>query len=351
MACALCGDLCRCPAPLAGAGAHVSVLIDPEHYEDSEQFFSASIDGAASAVAAVAARTEAPPPSAEPFYRPGEPAPWRDEVASRVDAFRSRRGRPRPNPSLAFNFEAASETAPEAPSSAARSYAYESAPPAEAKARYYLAPQSAEPKVIEFPKPALAAVEPLPRLEELAEPIVETPRILDVPEGAEPLPTGFVQPLVSFSLDHPEPLPEGGKMELPLPVAPLGPRISAALIDALAVLTASAIFAMTFLMIAKEAPQGRAALVVALLVPGLLWAVYQYVFLVYAGATPGMQMTQVGLAHFREEAPVTRRCRRIRALAMLVSGMSLGMGFAWALLDEDRLGWHDRISHTYLVNQ
>jgi hypothetical protein len=31
--------------------------------------------------------------------------------------------------------------------------------------------------------------------------------------------------------------------------------------------------------------------------------------------------------------------------------MSLGLGFAWAFLDEDRLAWHDRISHTFLANE
>jgi len=26
----------------------------------------------------------------------------------------------------------------------------------------------------------------------------------------------------------------------------------------------------------------------------------------------------------------------------------VGLGYAWALVDEDRLGWHDRISQTHL---
>jgi hypothetical protein len=28
--------------------------------------------------------------------------------------------------------------------------------------------------------------------------------------------------------------------------------------------------------------------------------------------------------------------------------LSLGLGFFWALVDEHTLGWHDRISQTYL---
>jgi len=32
----------------------------------------------------------------------------------------------------------------------------------------------------------------------------------------------------------------------------------------------------------------------------------------------------------------------------VLSCISLGLGFAWAALDEDCLGWHDRITRTYL---
>jgi hypothetical protein len=42
------------------------------------------------------------------------------------------------------------------------------------------------PKVIEFPKPAAPDPEPmLPLIEELAEPMLDSPRILDVPEQPE----------------------------------------------------------------------------------------------------------------------------------------------------------------------
>jgi hypothetical protein len=40
--------------------------------------------------------------------------------------------------------------------------------------------------------------------------------------------------------------------------------------------------------------------------------------------------------------------RRWRAVASMLSGCSIGLGFAWALVDEDTLGWHDRITQTHL---
>jgi hypothetical protein len=60
-----------------------------------------------------------------------------------------------------------------------------------------------------------------------------------------------------------------------------------------------------------------------------------------------MRITELDLRTF-EAAPVPRRKRRWRAIAMMVSAMSLGMGFLWAVIDEDGLCWHDRISRTLL---
>jgi hypothetical protein len=47
--------------------------------------------------------------------------------------------------------------------------------------------------------------------------------------------------------------------------------------------------------------------------------------------------------------PADRRQRRWRVLAGILSGVSLGMGYAWQFLDEDGLCWHERITKTYLA--
>ncbi|HSE48553.1 MAG TPA: RDD family protein [Terriglobales bacterium] len=383
MACPLCGDQCHCPAPTAGE--HVSVLIDPEDYVDTEQKFASSVHddetlthdvsdelvsddeplgdleevvthAAAASIGSgtpvITPQLEAPtvvqavatePPG---FYRPPEPPVWRDEVSNRVDAYRAKRGRGRryDHSSLSLNFDPLAE--PESP-----------APARYAPVRLEVIERAPETNIIEFPKPmpvasvTAAPVPELPLVEELAEPIVETPRILDVPEGAhEPLP----QPMAHIQLDEPaDPALEyvAASVELPLPVAPMGPRIGAGLIDMLVVLTATALFGMIFMMIAKELPQGRDLGAAALALPGLLWVAYHYAFLVRCGTTVGMQMAQLGLVTFPDDRPVTRAQRRARALAMAVSAMSVWLGFVWAFFDEDRLAWHDRISHTFLANE
>jgi uncharacterized RDD family membrane protein YckC len=371
MACPLCGDHCHCSA-VPAEDAHVSVLIDPEHYDDTEQQFASSVHhnaGAAlthdvledallddeplGALAALGSGTPVVTPQlqaavvhavsseAPEFYRPVEPPVWRDEVSNKVDAYRARRGRGRrydPASSLSLEFEPLPE--PELP------------PPARYAAVRLELVEKPDTNIIEFPKPMpVASVAALPLAEELAEPIVETPRILDVPDGThQPLPP---QPMADITLDQHEMETALSALaaELPLPVATMGPRIGAGLIDMLVILTATAIFGMIFMMIAKELPQGRELGAAALLLPGVLWSVYHYVFLVRCGTTPGMQMAQLGLANFPDERPVTRNQRRARACAMMVSAVSVGLGFLWALLDEDRLAWHDRISHTFLANE
>jgi uncharacterized RDD family membrane protein YckC len=80
---------------------------------------------------------------------------------------------------------------------------------------------------------------------------------------------------------------------------------------------------------------------------GVFWAAYQYLLLVYSGATPGLRLARLQLARF-DGSPAGRRLRRWRVLASFLSAASLGMGYAWVFLDEDSLCWHDRITHSYL---
>ena len=75
----------------------------------------------------------------------------------------------------------------------------------------------------------------------------------------------------------------------------------------------------------------------------LLWSAYQYLLLVYSGTTPGLKLAKLELHRF-DGSPVPLRVRRWRVLTSVLSGLSLGLGYAWCFLDEDRLCWHDRIT-------
>src|SRR5208283_5867029 len=94
----------------------------------------------------------------------------------------------------------------------------------------------------------------------------------------------------------------------------------------------------------------KAARVTATLVPVLLWAIYQYLLVVYAGRTVGMQLAAIRLTTFKGGRPSLRH-RRNRVLGLYLSTASLVMGLLWALVDVDALCWHDRISGTYLTRR
>ena len=78
----------------------------------------------------------------------------------------------------------------------------------------------------------------------------------------------------------------------------------------------------------------------------MLWAAYQQMFLLYAGRTLGMRMLGIRLSTFDGGVPQWSE-RRSRARSILISCASVALGFLWALIDEERLCWHDRLSRTF----
>jgi uncharacterized RDD family membrane protein YckC len=79
----------------------------------------------------------------------------------------------------------------------------------------------------------------------------------------------------------------------------------------------------------------------------LLWASYEFLFVVYTGSTPGLRITRLRLAGF-DGAPLNRRLRRWRVLASFLSAFSAGLGYFWCILDQNGLCWHDRITRTHV---
>jgi uncharacterized RDD family membrane protein YckC len=264
---------------------------------------------------------------------------WRQEVASRVDAFCARRGRkrvPRAS-SLSLDFERAVRA------TVAAHYAI---PEPQVDPAPAPAPEPEASNLIEFPRPAQPShLEPMPYIEELAEPIIDKPRILDAEEPSGLMFGGEGRPAITLE-SAPEP-PAGDDAGPVGESASLARRIFAAALDGLLVATATACFATIFLHMAGTLPRSRTALLLAGALPVLLWAAYQYLFLVHSAATPGMRVAGLRLRTF-DNQPARRSLRRWRAIAMVGSGMALGLGFLWASVDEYGLCWHDRITHTVL---
>jgi uncharacterized RDD family membrane protein YckC len=293
---------------------------------------------------------------------------WRDELSDRLNRYRARRKIPPPRyPSLRLPFEGAASIVdrepyanlaparqPMAESSLALDpadsiRAREDTPPAQPPLTVQTTSavssqaKSASAKIIEFPRFAWAPPPPPP--DQLAEPVNDRPRILEVPEVAPPPPALGGITIEPIEAQAPEKRPG---IDFPLQSASLGRRTCAALVDVLIVLAASSLFGLIFWKVANVRPPMMELLGLALGIPSACWGVYEYLLIVYSGRTPGLMAAGLELARF-DGSPASRSLRRWRILASLLSAASLGMGYAWVFLDEDALCWHDRITHTYLA--
>jgi len=290
---------------------------------------------------------------------------WRGELAARLSRYRARRKAPPPRyPSLKLPFEGtassprllvdessrfpasnralALDAACNEPMVEPVSADFEPEPIARTAIPVTPAITQVSAKIIEFPRSAWAPPPPPP--DQLAEPVSDRPRILEVPEVAPPAPA-----LGGISIE-PAQIQEIEKrpgIDFPLRSAPLGRRLIACFLDGLLVAVASALFGFIFWRIAAVRPPQLQTYTLAGAVLFLFWTVYQYLLIVYSATTPGLRAAGLHLTRF-DGTPTTRSLRRWRLLACYLSALSLGMGYAWVFLDEDSLCWHDRITHTFL---
>jgi len=290
-----------------------------------------------------------------------DPDAWRNEVAARVDQYRARRRPREPRyPSLQLKFEPY-EPLPNRPSAALDSslssrsgrqaISLDSALPSPETATElieHVVPQIAPPettaRILEFPRSSSGWMPPV-ALDELAEPMFDRPRILEVPD-VEPPPPALGGILIE-PVEEPASERRPG-FEVPLQSAPMSRRLAGVGVDALVVLAALGAFSCLFVWITAAVPQLRPAAGTMVALAGIFWVAYQYLLLVYTGITPGLKLAKLRLSRF-DGAPVPRKMRRWRVLASVLSGLSLGLGYAWCFLDEDELCWHDRITRTYIA--
>ena len=75
---------------------------------------------------------------------------------------------------------------------------------------------------------------------------------------------------------------------------------------------------------------------------------YWIFYLRYIGETAGMHWLGLRVLDFNAELPDDRQ-RWARALGTILSTTALGLGFVWAMADEEHLTWHDRLSKTFVT--
>ncbi len=277
----------------------------------------------------------------------------RREVASRLERYRARRKPRAPRyPSLRLPFDSSDNWLPVSGSALAMSATVPAGPELTRENQRQKAAQvvdlcqsiAEEPElfanVIEFPR---SAAVPVCHANELAEPIFERPRIVEAPEILPP-PPALGGMLLEPARDREADRRAGA--DVILASASLPRRMLAGLLDALVLAAGLAGFGAIFVWVNPERPPMPVLVTAVFVVAVLLWAAYQFLFMVYTGSTPGLRLARLGLVRF-DGSPARRRVRRWRVLASYLSAFSLGLGYLWSILDEDGLCWHDRITRTH----
>jgi len=219
--------------------------------------------------------------------------------------------------------------------------------------------------LLEFPRQLVAVRKARPRLaegplREESEPPspqlrifeVEAEQISTIPEAPSATPEW-----ANIRLDaQPEPAPAAAPANDAVPAlsptlfppqtAPLELRAMAFCVDLL--LNASALLLCIALVarFAHSLPTGIPAVLAAAGSLAVFYLLYELLFFTFSEQTPGMAYARLGFCTLADENPTRAEIRR-RIVAQLIALCPFGLGFLWALLDDDGLGWHDRISRMY----
>ena len=273
-------------------------------------------------------------PDSTPIAPTGTPPVWKAELDERVERFRRRRARARgasdSNPNLEFDFEEpAAEAAP----------ATEETPEVE--------PVITSPEIdFDLATTPRAAPGPVEMGSMDAGPPTASVPVHEA-EGAD---LHHRSRPVEFVLDTaPEHrAEETGPAPFEIHLAPMSQRLWGGLIDAAVLMFSAGVFAVIFWRSGGHVSShpltlGVLGFVVVFIVVGYFGA-----FTASIAATPGLLWMGIEVRSWLG-GPPTLRQSFWRAFGCLVSASALLLGFIWALLDNESLTWHDRMSETYLA--
>ena len=128
--------------------------------------------------------------------------------------------------------------------------------------------------------------------------------------------------------------------------ASIGLRAMAATVDGLLIGCGYLAFAVVFGSLASAIQPGLPLALASLGLLVALTGLYGAIFFSFSDQTAGMRYARIGFCTFSDENPQRVAIRR-RMSATLVALCPFGLGLLWALVDDDRLGWHDRMSRMY----
>jgi uncharacterized RDD family membrane protein YckC len=237
---------------------------------------------------------------------------WQGELAQRLETYRTRQRKVRPNAAQSrFSFNGASHEAPARPALAVA----ETSPSREEDFSFTIAiGRSSTKRILE-----------------------ESRMVIDV-SVAPDSETAPAAQAVGRGTN-----PQSGLH----PVASIDDRRFAALIDLGCLLFAYGGFLALFGSLGGQFTVSKLSAAVYATTFSIVYLQYFALFTVFGGTTPGMMMRGLQVASLSGEQPTPKQML-LRSAGYLLSAGTFFLGFLWAMWDEDELTWHDHLSHTYL---
>ncbi len=123
-------------------------------------------------------------------------------------------------------------------------------------------------------------------------------------------------------------------------------RALAAALDWSMILIATGAFLLAFHLGGGELVFTKSTIPVFIAIPVLIALFYEALCALGGGITAGMKWTRLRLLNFDGRNPTTQECLW-RVLGIAISMAAMGLGYLWALFDEENLGWQEHISKTF----
>lgn len=134
------------------------------------------------------------------------------------------------------------------------------------------------------------------------------------------------------------------------PVAPIDDRRLAGAIDLFCLLFAYGGFLGLFGSLGGHFTLSKLSAAVYVTTFAVVYLQYFALFTIFGGTTPGMMLRGLQVVSFSGEPPAPRQML-LRSVGYMLSAGTFFLGFLWAMWDSDELTWHDRLSRTYLSTE
>ena len=279
-----------------------------------------------------------PENSAVNATEPDQPYTWQSELANRLEAYRNRRRKVSPNAAQAqFPFSE--------PVVAKRTAAVMASPAASVSVAELPVPAVPDPQPVS--SETCSASSPSSSADDFAFTIA-IGRIASEPRTVDG------RMMIDVSNSSVVDASQGDAAELTerthaglYPVASLGDRQLAGIIDAACLLFAFGGFVALFGSLGGRLTLSKMNAAVYLAALSVVYFQYFALFTVFGATTPGMMFRGLQVMSFSGDTPTPRQML-LRSAGYMLSAATCFIGFFWALWDEDQLTWHDRLSKTYL---